>query len=45
VSWGVTTYVLAIGPLSEQRVTRFVPIPAVPARPASVDASVEPRAA
>jgi hypothetical protein len=31
VSWGVSTFVLAMGPLSEQRVTRFVPVPALPA--------------
>jgi len=31
VSWGVTTFVAAVGPLSEQQVTRFVPVPALPA--------------
>jgi hypothetical protein len=30
VSWGVSTFVLAMGPLSEQKVTRIVPVPALP---------------
>jgi hypothetical protein len=42
VSWGVSTFVLAMGPLSEVRVTRFVPLPALPA---PVEEPALPRAA